>query len=301
MDAWLDSAERIGNQSVYANGGTYLEGVPWRFVAHTTEAIPSSLVGAKAMAARHPYPPHLWAWPDRRWLGQTVPLDRSAAALVQPRGEPAAHRTNKARAIQVEIIGEAADTPQWSTETWEWLGEFVLAPVIEAGYPINLGRVAPLTGNDGYGLGGKVRMGWPEWLAFDGLCAHSNVPGNDHWDIGDGRLDIVAAAAARKLNLDHQEDDMKPDERQALLNVEAMLTPLATKALTADLKKLPVSKRATVERTTTETYAMVKELFDGKLRQTMRDELGADGQAGNPDAYADAVIAKFSELFDREG
>src|SRR5690606_33419150 len=130
---------------------------------------PSSLAGAKAMAARHPHPPHLWAWPERGWVGQTVPLDRSAAALKQPPGPPQ-HRTNKARAIQVEIIGRAAETPSWPTDWWDWLGEAVLAPVVAAGYHIDLNRVAPVTGSDGYGLAGRVRMGWPEWLRFGGVC-----------------------------------------------------------------------------------------------------------------------------------
>jgi hypothetical protein len=204
--AWLPTAERIGSAWT---GGTYLTTVPWRFVAHTTEVVPSSLVGAKAMAARHPYPPHLWAWPARRWLAQTVPLDRSAAALVQPASAPA-QRTNKARAIQVEIIGNAGETPRWSTETWEWLGEFVLAPVVAAGYPIDLANVADLDPYpQAYGEDGSARMTWAEWLAFDGVCAHQNVPENEHWDIGDGRLDLMAAAARRTLNL--QEDDLDMD------------------------------------------------------------------------------------------
>lgn len=197
MIAWLPDVERIDSPW---SGGTYLTGVPWRFVAHTTEVVPSSLAGAKAMAARHPHPPHLWAWPQRGWLGQTVPLDRSAAALVQPPGVPASHRTNKARAIQVEIIGHAAETPTWPKDWWEWLGSAVLAPVVAAGYPINLGRIANLLPYPpSYGQT-TARMGWSTWLAFDGLCAHLNVPGNLHGDIGAGRLDLMAAAAKAELH-----------------------------------------------------------------------------------------------------
>lgn len=202
MDAWLPGVERIDSPWP---GGTYLTNVPWRFVAHTTEVIPSSLAGAKAMAARHPHPPHLWAWPQRGWLGQTVPLDRSAAALVQPDSAPA-QRTNKARAIQVEIIGNAAETPNWPKDWWEWLGSDVLAPVIAAGYLIDLDAIAPLISYPASYGATDFRFTWDEWLDFSGLCAHLNVPGNLHGDIGAGRLDLVAASAARTI--DPQEDDM---------------------------------------------------------------------------------------------
>lgn len=173
-------------------GGTYEDDVPWRFVAHTTEAIPSTLAGARAMAERHPYPPHLWAWPEHDWVAQTVTLDRSAFALLHPAGTPA---TNKMRALQVELIGHAADSPLKPAEWWAWIGQRVLRPIIDAGYAINLANVAPTTGPDGYGTSGAVRMSRAAWRTFDGVCCHANVPDNSHWDIGAGRLDLIAAAA----------------------------------------------------------------------------------------------------------
>lgn len=186
----LSGAVQIANAK--NNGGTYQTGVPWRFVVHTTEVVPSSLSGAVAMANRHPNPPHLWAWPEQDWVGETVPLNRSAFALLHPAGTP---HTNKARALQVEVIGHAAETaskPEWY---WEWLGLRVLRPIIDAGYPIDLNQVAPTTGNDGYGTNGRVRMTWSEWADFPGVCGHANVPGNSHWDPGAARLDLIAQAA----------------------------------------------------------------------------------------------------------
>lgn len=175
-------------------GGTYSPGAfPWRFTLHTTEAVPSSLDGARAMAARHKYPPHLWYWPQRDWLGQTVPLDRSAFALVQPKGAPP---TNKAHAIQVEVIGHADQTASWPGEWWDRIGRRILRPVIDLGYPVRLDEVAATTGHEGYGADGKVRMSWTAWAHFGGVCCHANVPGNEHWDIGRGDLKRVAAAAA---------------------------------------------------------------------------------------------------------
>lgn len=174
-------------------GGTYATGYPWRLVLHTTEVVPSSLHGARTMAARHEFPPHLWAWPERDWLAQTVPLDRSAFALKQPKGAPP---TNKARAIQVEIVGHADQTPKWPAGWWDWIGRRIVRPVIDLGYPIQLDEIAATTGRDGYGTGGRVRMTWTAWAHFGGIAGHANVPGNSHWDIGAGDLARVAAAAS---------------------------------------------------------------------------------------------------------
>ena len=184
---WI--AERIPNTK--NGGGTYVA-APWRFVVHTTEAVPSTVSGARSMAARHPNPPHLWAWPEQDWVGQTVPLDRSAFALLHPSGTP---HTNKARALQVEVIGHAANSPSKPDWYWEWLGLKVLRPILDAGYPINLDRVHPTTGNDGYGTAGAVRMQWAQWASFDGVCGHSAVPGNSHWDPGAAPLHLIAEAA----------------------------------------------------------------------------------------------------------
>jgi hypothetical protein len=216
-DIWLPGAERI--LSARSAGGTHLDGVPWRFVAHTTEVIPSSVDGARAMAARHKTPPQLWYWPEHRWLGQTVPLNRSAFALLHPKGTP---ETNKMRAIQVEIIGRAADTPNWPDEWWRRIGEDVLAPVIEAGIPINLAHVAPTTGGDGYGTGGRVRMSRAAWRAFDGVCSHSNVPDNKHWDIGAGRLDLIAQAAGDDMPLSTTDlDQIRTIVREEIATADA--------------------------------------------------------------------------------
>jgi hypothetical protein len=213
--AWLPSAERIPNS--YSEGGTYLDGVPWRWVGHLTEAVPSSLAGARSMAARHATPPHLWAWWEQDWLGQTVRLDRSAFALLHPAGTP---ETNKMRAVQVEVLGYSADSPAKPDAFWRWIGERVVAPLIDAGYAFNLSRVAPSAG---------VRYGaWPgrmsraAWRAFDGICMHGNVPDNSHWDMGEADLALIAAAAAGT-----GDDDMfEAADRENLTQVETLLRQL---------------------------------------------------------------------------
>ena len=189
-DAWLSGVQRIPNAK--AEGGTYVADVPWRFVGHTTEVIPSSVAGAVALAGRHEYPPHLWAWPEQNWLAQTVRLDRSAFALKHPAGTP---ETNKMRALQVEVFGFAKDSLNKPDEFWDWIGENVVKRLIDAGYALDLTNVAPTTGENGAGTGGAVRMSRAAWRAFDGLCVHANVPDNIHWDMGAADLARVAQAA----------------------------------------------------------------------------------------------------------
>jgi hypothetical protein len=62
-------------------------------------------------------------------------------------------------------------------------------------------------------------MGDAEWAAFDGLCAHIDAVGNDHWDCSAERLDWIAAESQRILGgggpsipgpgQEEDEDDMK--------------------------------------------------------------------------------------------
>lgn len=190
-DIWLPGFERIPNAK--SMGGTYLDGVPWRFVGHTTEAVPTSVIGARSMAARHDNPPQLWVWWEKLWRAQTVPLNRSGFALLHPKGYI---ETNKMRAIQVEVIGRAILMEDMPLAFWKWLGTDVLRPILDAGIPINLDHVAPSAPPaQAAGHDGAVRMSDDEWRHFDGLCAHQNVPHNEHSDMGRSKLAIVATSA----------------------------------------------------------------------------------------------------------
>ncbi len=219
-EAWLEGISRVPND--HSEGGTYVADVPWRFVGHTTEVIPSNVAGAIALAGRHEYPPHLWAWPEKEWLCQTVRLDRSAFALLHPAGTP---ETNKMRAIQVEVIGYAKDSPDKPDSFWDWLGENVVKPVIDAGYAIDLSNVAPTTGTDGAGTGGAVRMTRAAWRDFDGLCVHANVPDNAHWDMGEADLARVAQAAGGDVALDPVEKAMLTTIHAAVVRMNQQLVP----------------------------------------------------------------------------
>ena len=180
-------------------GGTYDPegfGYPWRIVLHTIEgsANPSVIAG-------HAYPPHLWYDPTTRKLYQTVPLSRSAFALYQAPDAP--HYTNKARALQVEIAGRAAETASWPLEWLDNITRDVVVPLCQwvaatQGASINLAWAPPVGA-----IPGSARADAPQrvtpgiWAVNSGLYSHRHIPmGDDHWDTGGLDTPRIAAHAA---------------------------------------------------------------------------------------------------------
>lgn len=186
MSGWLDGWRRVDNPRT--GGGTYdpeNEGYPWRIVLHTIEGrnIPNT--------AAHQYPPQLWYNPATREKIQTIPLDRSGFALYQSASAP--YYTNRARAIQVELVGFAAEAGAWPDSHLVNIAQDVVVPVVEwvrnVGGNIDLSDPAvPLPG----AIPNSARENAPQRLHPDvwafgpiGLCSHRHVPmGDDHWDTG---------------------------------------------------------------------------------------------------------------------
>jgi hypothetical protein len=198
-------------------GGTYDPegfGYPWRVVLHTIEGSASP-----AMIAGHPYPPHLWYDPATRKLYQTVALSKSAFALYQsPSG---VHYTNKARALQVEIAGRAAEAGQWPLEWLNNITEDVVVPICQwvaayQGASIDL-SYAPEPGAIPGSASEFAAQRVPEgiWAVNSGLYSHRHVPQNDHWDTGGLDTPRIAAHARLLISgllapVEGAEDDM-PD------------------------------------------------------------------------------------------
>jgi uncharacterized protein YcbK (DUF882 family) len=186
-EIWVPGAERLANPK--SAGGTYLD-APWRFVFHTIEGEPSA-DAFRRLAAEHTNPPHLWAYPQKDILLQTISLHRSAYALARP----GSIQTNRAHAVQLEMWGYAAKMGNATPEVLNWLADRVLAPVARL-VPINLGQVAPASpGESCYGKNSSCRMTAGEWQAFNGTCGHVHVPDNDHWDPGTLKIGTIAARA----------------------------------------------------------------------------------------------------------
>jgi hypothetical protein len=155
--------------------------------------------------------PHFDLDPGRKIAIQRISLDRSAYTLKSP-GAPYSPNMNAGQNIQVEIVARSHLIPGYSAEWYEWLGEKLLLICEQAGIPVVF--PFPFTGNDGYGVNGKVRQPWNIYARTSGIMGHSHAPGNDHWD--PGNLNI------NRLNM--LEDDM-PSAADVAAEVVKQLTP----------------------------------------------------------------------------
>lgn len=216
-DGIIESATWIVNAR--NGGGTYDPegfGYPWRIVLHTIEGSANP-----AVIAGHPYPPHAWYDPATRKLYQTVPLSRSAYALYQASDAP--HYTNRARALQVELAGHAAETADWPQE---WLDNITLDVIVPLcqwvaqynGASIDLTWAPPPGAIPGSATEfAPQRVSPGIWAVNSGLYSHRHVPmGDTHWDTGG--LDTPRIAAHARLTIagllaptPQGEDDDMPD------------------------------------------------------------------------------------------
>lgn len=201
-DGWLTEFGFRYVANPRSSGSTYDpegEGYPWRICWHTTES--SSMPNT----ATHGYPPQLWCRYESGELVQTIPLTRAGYALYQSSQAP--YYTNRARTIQVEIVGRAIEAAAWSDAKLQWLAEKVALPICRfvesVGGRIDFSDAAvPLAG----AIPNSARADAPQRLdpkvwAFGpvGMVGHRHVPmGDDHWDTGglDTRhfRDLIVAA-----------------------------------------------------------------------------------------------------------
>lgn len=124
--------------------------------------------------------PHFTADLDDEFdVDMHIPLDMAAFTL-----EGGAHSPNSAGGvtIQIEIVGFAKDTPNWSQVKCDRLKALLLliAAQIDMPYVFPL----PFTDDAGYGIGGEVRSDWETWIRVTGVVGHSHAPYNNHWDPG---------------------------------------------------------------------------------------------------------------------
>lgn len=166
---WHPEAKRIP----YPDAGPMSVGRP-KLVWHTTEGHSLPTYSGSA--------PHFTLDPRTGQLWQHTALDRCARSLEHPAGTV---ETNRAHAIQVELIGGAADTPNWTDNDYTHIAQ--LARWIEH----NAGVAPECTVQFSATPGAAKRMGTAEWLNYNGHCGHQHVPVNHHWDPGGFRIDRV--------------------------------------------------------------------------------------------------------------
>lgn len=177
-DIWLPTAQR---RPASVNGPVFID-LPWRGVLHTTEG--TTIEGALATFDSKKVWPNLTIDPDHLKIVEHYPLSRGARALTD-------HLTpqNAARCVQIEIVGRAAEAPDWAPERLAFIRDVMRQ--VEDVVPIP--RVSGRTFLDAAGVNAHPgnRMSIDEWKRFSGWCGHQHVPGNTHWDPGGIDVDTL--------------------------------------------------------------------------------------------------------------
>lgn len=185
------------------DGGPYDRADNPKLLWHTTEG--GSLAGAESAFA--PYPPHLGVDPDTGAKHQYVSLDCHAMSVGNADAE-------NSLVVQVEVVGYAGETQDWSERRLQWLADNVVVPVAAV---MGVPPVVCPQGFHGAGEGmilasaaSPIRFDMYGWDAFAGHVGHQHVPGDDHWD--PGALDV-----ARIVDLAAPEPKENPDMTPAVL------------------------------------------------------------------------------------
>jgi hypothetical protein len=180
VELWLEGVEILPAPPARAPSGPKFVSVPWRGVLHTTEG--PTLDGAVASFIGTNYWPHFTIDPNTLRVAQHLPVTAGSRAL-SDNGVPA----NASRAIQIEIVGFAANSGNLAPEQLAFVGSVIrriedLVPIAHRSDRmfLNAGGVSSTPGN---------RMSAMEWARFAGWCGHQHVPGENHWD--PGQLDIA--------------------------------------------------------------------------------------------------------------
>lgn len=155
-------------------------------------------------AQSHTVPPQCWASPYDGKKVQTGYLEKPGKALYQPQ-YGYAYTNRKPYTIQTELAG----TPIVSEATYtldecKWIGANVIAPqaqwLLDHGIPIDLNQIKYHSNTSGSAsVSWPYRMSESEWVNFNGVCAHIDCWGNDHWDCSAERIDWMVDHAKQIL------------------------------------------------------------------------------------------------------
>lgn len=223
MKDWLDGYERTPITGC-TGPGSYVQGYPWRLVLHSTESPFGSIDAVTNLFRSRPCStPHFCIDPGTRRKVQYIPITWSAAAL---RGGRQGYETNRGHAIQVEICGRADEAEGWSDQVLDFIAGFVADVAREV--PINLNNVTSDDRRGTYAVENSPYRFSPEaWKQFDGLCDHANVPFNDHYDVARLNKHKIADLAKRKLGTTTEEDEVKPEDVDAIAKrvVDVLASP----------------------------------------------------------------------------
>ena len=170
MADWYPTATKSpGNDA-----GSFVAGYAPRGVLHTTEG--SSATGAIDAYKKNNSWPHFTVDQAGK-VYQHIPLSKAARAL---ENAPGGVETNRAAAIQAEVVGFASKT-SWPEA--QIVGLRLLMRWIEKETGIK--AQGPTFGSsEQYGLKNPFEFTNAQWVTFNGWCGHQHVPENRHWDPG---------------------------------------------------------------------------------------------------------------------
>jgi hypothetical protein len=134
-----------------------------KIVWHTTEGFGLPMYNSSQ--------PHFTLNPKTGTLWQHVPIRGGAYAL---RNTTGGVETNRAHAIQVELIGFARESHLWSDDAYRNIAKLARWIEKHAGVPRQCTVVFRSDSNH------KV----PDYTNYTGHLGHQHVPENDHWDPG---------------------------------------------------------------------------------------------------------------------
>ncbi len=197
--AWYPSARE---NRAPLDGGSYID-VPWRIVLHTTES--ATFTPASGSYFGHSSYPHFTVERDGT-VWQHIDTARGARAL---RNNSGGVETNRARAVQIEVVGYAAE-PVWPAVQRVAVGGLLRW--------IGTTHGVRLAGETFHGPGkftlasesSPIRLAGPDWLAFNGVLGHQHVPENSHWD--PGGIDLAAIVGGTEPD-DLEGEHMGPGDK----------------------------------------------------------------------------------------
>ena len=168
-DGFMDGVERV----VLEDAGPHVTGRP-KLCWHSTEG--STIEGAISAYRAKRSAPHFTIDPGRDRIVQHISVFKAGRALQHPAGTP---ETNRARTIQVEIVGFASQMQQLSGGQLKSLARLARWIERNAGVPstcsVDFVR---------FPSGVPKRLQGPRWLDYSGHHGHMHVPSNDHEDPG---------------------------------------------------------------------------------------------------------------------
>lgn len=173
LDTWLPTGQHWGlsiSHLVSGSPGPFVPSDP-KLIWHTTEG--AGFDGALTTLVHNDDQPHFLIDMHTGRTVQFIPTDRSSKSLQHP---PETPETNRAGCIQVEIVGFADHSGEWSTKQYFKLA--ALAVLIE-----HRVKIARHCYHD-FGGEGYRRLSPNGFAHAEGHLGHRHVPNNDHIDPG---------------------------------------------------------------------------------------------------------------------